>query len=181
VRYAADAHSMVVTSDATAAYRMVNKNVAFVGRTLVFLKPDILVVVDRVRLSANPLPVQVRFQIDNSDGKGSVEAGAGSFTVHRPLVDARTLVLSDAPVTVHAGTLGVPVDKGIFPYAEAESAQALDHLVLTVCEAYPVPGSAPSIHASHDGNLWRITRERGGSAFSIAIDATTDTPKVTIG
>ncbi len=181
VRYTADERSMVVTSDATAAYRLVNKDVILVFRTLVFLKPDILAVIDRVRLSANPLPVQVRFQIDNSDGKGSVDAGSGSFTVHRPLVEARALVLSDSPVAVHARTLGVPADKGIFPYAEAESAASLDHVVLTVCEAYPAAGTAPSIHAAHEGNLWRITRERGGAPFSITIDATTDTPNVTIG
>ncbi len=60
---------MVVTSDATAAYRLVNKDVLQVHRTLVFLKPDVLLIHDRVRLGTTPLPVQLRFQVDDSDGE----------------------------------------------------------------------------------------------------------------
>ncbi len=181
VGYRGDARSAVVTSDATAAYRLVNQDVALVQRTLVFLKPDILAVIDRVRLSRNPLPVQARFQIDNSDGKGSVSADAGSFTVRRPLVTARTLVFSKADVVIKTGTLDLPADKGIFPYAEAESASALDHLILTVCEAHAADGKAPSLRAARDGDVWRIDADRNGTRVVITIDTRTDIPAVTIG
>jgi hypothetical protein len=180
VAYEAGERSMVVTSDATSAYHLVNNDVALVQRTLVFRKPDILVVIDRVRLAKNPLPVQVRFQLDNSDGKGSVTADTDSFTVRRPLVSARTLVLSDADVAVRTGTLDIPPDKGVFPYAEAESAPALDHLILTVCEAHPASGTTSALHALREGSLWAITGERGGAHVAIAIDTTTDIPGVTI-
>ena len=181
VEYRADERSMVVTSDATAAYHLVNHDVALVRRTLVFLKPDILAVIDRVRLSRNPLPVQARFQIDNSDGKGSVAAEGASFTVRRPNVAARTLVLSTANVSVRTGNIEIPPDKGVFPYAEAESAPALDHLLLTVCEAHAAEGKSPSLRAVREGNVWRISGERDGAPVAITIDTTTDIPGVTIG
>ena len=170
MEYRASARSVVVTSDATAAYRLVDNDVALVQRTLVFLKPDILAVIDRVRLAKNPLPVQVRFQIDNSDGMGSVSADAGSFTVHRPLVTARTLVLSHADVTVRTGNIEVPPERGVFPYAEAESAPALDHLVLTVCEAHVAGEKASPLHAAREGDVWRITGDRKGVPVVISID-----------
>ena len=181
VEYRASARSVVVTSDATAAYRLVDNDVALVQRTLVFLKPDILAVIDRVRLAKNPLPVQVRFQIDNSDGMGSVSADAGSFTVHRPLVTARTLVLSHADVPVRTGNIEVPPERGVFPYAEAESAPALDHLVLTVCEAHVAGEKASPLHAAREGDVWRITGDRKGVPVVISIDTKTDVPAVTIG
>jgi hypothetical protein len=181
VAYRADERSMVVTSDATAAYKLVNPDVALVLRTLVFLKPDILAVIDRVRLSAHPLPVQARFQIDNSDGKGAVSADAGSFTVRRPLVTARTLALSTGAMAVRTGTLEVPPEKGVFPYAEAESAAALDHLILTVCAAHVDGEKAPTLHAAREGDVWRITGDRKGAPVVITIDTKTDVPAVTIG
>jgi hypothetical protein len=181
VAYGADERTMVVTSDATAAYRLVNPDVTLVLRSLVFLKPDILAVVDRVRLAKNPLPVQARFQIDNSDGKGSVTADAASFTVLRPGVIARATALSAGPVTARTGALEIPPDKGVFPYAESESASALDHVMITLCEAHPASEAPAPLRAVREANLWRITGERAGKHVAFAIDTTTDVPGVTFG
>jgi hypothetical protein len=190
VEYRSDDRSMVVTSDATAAYALVNPDVTLVRRTLVFLKPDVLAVLDRVRLAKNPLPVQVRFQIDNSDGKGSVAAAGSAFTVSRPTVAAYAAVLGGGEVRVRCANLDIPADKGVFPYAEAESAPALDHLILTVCGASGAGGAtggatttgaanARSLRTSRAGNVWRISG--GGGVPAVAIDTTRDTPEVTIG
>ncbi|HTO93304.1 MAG TPA: heparinase II/III family protein, partial [Bacteroidota bacterium] len=167
VEYRSDARSMVLTSDATAAYRLVNQAIALVRRTLVFLKPDVLVVVDRVRLTGKPLPVQARFQIDNSDGKGSVSADAGSFTVLRPNASARALVFAGAGVAVRTGNLDIPAEKGVFPYAEVESAPSLDHVMLTVCAVKAASASGPVLHCAREGELWRITGERGGAPVAV--------------
>ncbi|HTO95108.1 MAG TPA: heparinase II/III family protein, partial [Bacteroidota bacterium] len=180
VEYRADDRSMVVTSDATAAYHLVNQDVTLVQRTLVFLKPDILAVIDRVRLSKNPLPVQARFQIDNSDGKGSVTAEAGSFIVHRPNVTARTLVFSGAGVAVRTGTIEIPSDKGVFPYAEAESAPALDHVLLALCEAHEAAGKGRPLKCAREGDVWHISGERDGVPLAVTIDMKKDVPAVTI-
>jgi len=168
-----------VTSDATQAYNLVNPDVSLVRRTVVFLKPDVLAVLDRVRLAKNPLPVQARFQVDNSDGKGSAAAEESAFTVSRPGVRARTEVRGSGDVRVRCGTIDVPADRGVFPFAEVESAPALDHVILTVCAAAAgAPGGAAP-RVTRRGNVWHIA---GGEGVpSVAIDASGDTPEVTIG
>jgi hypothetical protein len=101
--------------------------------------------------------------------------------VRRPLVTARTLVLARADVAVRTGSLDIPADKGVFPYAEAESAPALNHLVLTVCEAHVEGEKAPALHAVREGDVWRITGNRKGAPVVITIDTKTDVPVVTFG
>ncbi len=180
VKYEPSERSMVVTSDATAAYKLVNPDVNLVLRTVVFLKPDVLAVIDRVRLGANPLPVQARFQIDNSDGKGAVTADRGSFTVTRPGVTARAVAASAGGVTVRTAAIDVPADKGVFPYAEVESPASLDHFFLTVCGAHPASDPAAKIGLKAAGTSWEITAEREGRRAVVTIDTTTDIPGVTI-
>jgi hypothetical protein len=84
---------LLATSDATEAYRLVLPGVKLVLRTMVFLKPDILLLVDRIRLDGPPLPVQLRFQVDNSDGKGSVTAEGTGFSDCPPVRPSSGLCL----------------------------------------------------------------------------------------
>jgi hypothetical protein len=84
-------------------------------------------------------------------------------------------------MAVRTGTLEVPPEKGVFPYAEAESAAALDHLILTVCAAHVDGEKAPTLHAAREGDVWRITGDRKGAPVVITIDTKTDVPAVTIG
>ena len=51
--------------------------VPFVERAIVFSKPDVLVVIDRVRIhSGTTRPVQARFQVMNEDGLGTARTTA---------------------------------------------------------------------------------------------------------
>ncbi|HTO94047.1 MAG TPA: heparinase II/III family protein, partial [Bacteroidota bacterium] len=176
--YRADARAMVVTSDATAAYRLVNKEVALVTRTLVYLKPDVILIIDRVKLTGTPLAVQARFQVDNSDGKGSVAAEAGAFLIRRPLAVARTLARGSGQITVRTGALGVPASNGTFPYAEVESAPATDHTILTLCAVRGADQPEPTATVAGEGTHWRVTA--GGGPAAIDIDAAGEIPTVTI-
>jgi len=176
--YRADERAMVVTSDATAAYRLVNNNVALVTRTLVYLKPDVLLAVDRVRLTGTPLPVQARFQVDNADGKGSVTAEADAFVVRRPLAVAHTLARAAGQVTVRTGTLGVPASNGTFPYAEVESAPALEHTILTLCSVRGADQPEAAARCTGEGVRWQISA--GSTPATIDVDAAGDIPTVTI-
>jgi len=176
VAYRADERAMVVTSDATAAYRLVNRDVVLVRRTLVYLKPDVLLIVDRVKLTGTPVAVQARFQVDNSDGKGSVAAEAGAFLIRRPLALAKTLARAAGPVAVRTGTLGVPASGGVFPYAEVESAPALDHTILTLCAVRGAGEPETPLGCERQGALWRIT----GGRIPVDVDAGSDVPNVTL-
>ena len=96
-------------------------------------------------------------------------------------MSARTLALSSGAVAVRTGTLEIPPEKGVFPYAEAESAPALEHLLLTVCEAHAASGKGSVLHAAREGPVWRITGEREGVPVAITIDAGPEIPGVTFG
>ncbi len=126
---------LVVTSAATEAYRLVNKDVTLVTRTVVFLKPDVLLLCDRVRLSGTPLPVQLRFQANNEDSKGTVGAQGKGLRHRAPRCCPACGGIYRGALLVRTGTLNLPAEYGVHPYAEVESASALDHLILTVCTA----------------------------------------------
>ena len=178
VAYSAEARATVVTSDATAAYRLVNPGVALVTRTLVFVKPDVVVILDRVKLTGTPLPVQARFQVDNADGKGTVAAEGDAFVIRRPLATARTLARAAGRLAVRTGTLGVPASDGVFPYAEVESAPALDHEILTVCAAAGAGQVETPAGCEKEGTHWRIALERRG--LTVDIDVAPGVPVVTV-
>jgi hypothetical protein len=172
--------ALVVTSDATAAYRLILRDVTLVRRTVVFLKPDVLLLFDEVRLAEKPLPVQVRFQVDNSDGKGSVAAGSSTFQVTRPLATLKASVLGNAALEVRTGRLGVPEEHGIHPFAEAEAAAATDHAILTVCTAQKSGSSHGALRAAREGKDWVVEGRHNGADIAVRIRPGQDGPEVTV-
>jgi len=160
---------MLVTSDATPAYRLVHPDVQLVARTLLFLKPDVLVVLDRVQLGT-ALPVQVRFQAFNEDGQGGVSVEtAAAFSIHRPLATVRTQVAGQGSFALRAGQLALPADEGVFPYAEIVSASATDHVLVSAAAAAPsaeTPGTL-SVVRTVDG--WQIAGTHRGRSLSATL------------
>jgi hypothetical protein len=82
--YATGPGWMRVTSDATEAYQLVNDQVVRVHRTLVFLKPDIVIFLDRVAVKDTPVTVQLRFQAFHDDLAAGLTATGTEFTLTRP-------------------------------------------------------------------------------------------------
>lgn len=180
VTYRSTRKSMVVTSDATEAYRLVLAPVRLVRRTLVYLKPDVLLLFDEVRLDGAEVPVQLRFQVDNSDGKGSVIAGASTFDVTRPLATLRARTLATAPLTVRTGRLGVPEEKGIHPFAEVESPAAAAHAMLTVCTGQKAGSDHGTFRVERQGEDWIVEGRHNGAAIAVRIRPGQDAPQVTV-
>jgi hypothetical protein len=179
VAYHSFADAMIVTSDATEAYRLVNPDVELVQRTLVFLKPDVLALLDRVTLRTGALPVQVRFQVDNSDGKGAVASDGASFTVQRPLAALRAAVLSASQATVRKGALDLPAEKGIYPFAEIVSAASLEHTVLTLCNVQRGGAPPAPLRVRREGNNWYCEGTHNGRTIAATISVEGDVPHVT--
>jgi hypothetical protein len=171
---------MTVTSDATDAYGLVHANVERVLRTLIFLKPDVLVILDRIRLRAVPRPVQVRFQVENVDGKGSATAGSGTFTILRPLASLAGTVTSRQDVTVQTGIIPLPADVTPHPFVEVRSAPALDHAVLTVCTAAAAGASHGTLVATRVDRLWTVDGTHGGKKIHCTIDSRDDVPVIAL-
>lgn len=169
---------MTVTSDATEAYRIVLPDVKRVLRTLVFLKPDVLVVLDRVSLTKTPTAVQARFQVFNDDGQGKVEASGNTFTIRRPGATLSAIAEGRGKLSVRTGALNLPPEEGVHPYAEIESASALEHEFITVSGAVARGQSGFGMGVTRVDD-WRISVRRDGKLREFALSAAGEIPVIT--
>jgi hypothetical protein len=169
--YATGPGWMRVTSDATEAYQLVNARVTRVQRTLVFLKPDIVVFLDRVVAAGTPVTVQVRFQVHHDDLAGGVETTDTAFTITRPHASLLGRVAAAGPVQVRAGRLPLEAKDGVQPFAEVASAAALEHEILTVCSARPEKESHGRLDITREHGGWRVQGTQAGRRISVTLTA----------
>jgi hypothetical protein len=171
---------MTVTSDATEAYQLVNADIARVERTLVFLKPDVLLILDRIGLQTAALPVQVRFQVFNEDDKGVAVADGATFRIERPHAVLRARTAALGAVAAATGRLNLPADEGVFPFVEVTSTAAREHEILTASAAAPA-GTAPGdLQIARAGTTWRITGTHRGRKIDATLDTAGPLPVVKI-
>jgi hypothetical protein len=170
----------VATSDATEAYQLVNPDVTQVRRTLIFLKPDCLILFDHVRLGSTPLPIQCRFQVDNYDGQGIGIAEEEGFVISRPTATFRARVLGSGNLRIRQGRIEVPEEYGIFPFLEVESAPALEHAIITAAIAVHGKNAPEGLTIRRDGDQWTVSGKRGGKSFTVGIDVSGENPVVTV-
>ncbi|MDZ7290503.1 MAG: heparinase II/III-family protein [candidate division KSB1 bacterium] len=180
IAYHSTPQHLVVTSDATEAYKLVNPQVELVRRTLIFLKPEVLLLFDRVRLQSTPAKVQLRFQVYNEDGKGSARIEKNSFRIKRPLASLHGLIHSRMPVTLRVGNLNVPPDIGIHPFVEAEAKESRDHLLLSICTAQEVGKKHGKLQVTMKGAVWHLSGKHNQRTCAVAIKVNEDLPVVTI-
>ncbi len=184
VDYATGDDWMRVVSDAAPAYQLVNDSVRRVERSLLFLKPGILIVLDRVSVDpAQPVPVQARFQIFNEDGKAQAAASSAGFTIDRPHAALAATVRAHGATHLTVQRHDLPETSGIFPFVEIESARAAEHVLLTVAGARSAHGGVegvPLINVSIDGRGWLVTTTQQGVSRSVTVDPTGDLPTFTL-
>ncbi|MBP7141122.1 MAG: heparinase II/III family protein [Opitutaceae bacterium] len=172
---------MTVTSDATEAYALVNDKVTRVLRTLVYLKPDVVVFLDQVSLSGTTATVQVRFQANNEDLAAKLAIENDSFRIVRPHASLLGRVARAPGLALHLGKLPLEEKDGTQPYAEIESAAAGAHEILTVCTARPAGEAHGDLHLSREGASWRVTGSHARQKVNVTIRASASgSPLVTI-
>jgi len=174
-------HQLVVTSDATEAYKMVTPDVQLVRRTLIFLKPDILLLFDRVKLGTTKPKVEVRFQVFNGDEKGETEIHEKDFMIKRPQASLQGSVFASSPFDIRSGFHQVPKDIGVYPFIEAEAHESSDHHILTVCTAQRTGKPHGNVSCTTNGSSWNIKIDHNGQAKSVTLNVDEDLPAVTIG
>lgn len=158
-----------VTSDATEAYALVQSDIMRVWRTALFLKPDVLVLLDQVRLAGVARPVQLRYQVYNDDQAGRVVAEKNSFVITRPGATLSANVHAAGALSVRTGQLDLPADEGVFPFAEAESASAMEHEVLTLATAQVAGSGHGPLAAVRKGEGWRIHGAHNGRKYDVRL------------
>lgn len=139
VNYAAEKRYMVCTSDATEAYHIINSDIKKVQRTVVFVKPDILVLVDEVNKDKFHSEICARFQAYNVDGKAviTIDAKDQSFIILRPNAKIYAKTFTNSGIMVDKGKLDIQEEKGIFPYAQVITDNEKNHLLVTILVMMP--------------------------------------------
>ena len=171
---------LVVTSDATEAYHLVNPDVELVRRSVIFVKPNILLLFDRVRLKSTSATVQLRYQIYNEDGKGLAKLEKSAFRIERPLASLAGSVYANSEIVLRTGLHNVPQDIGVYPYIEAESKAAAEHLLLTVCTAQESGKAFGKRVIVTSGSRWKALIEHNQKKYEVEINVNDDLPVVSI-
>lgn len=177
VDYATGPGWMRVTSDATDAYQLVNADVTRVRRTLVYLKPDVLIIFDVVEANV-PVTVEARFQINFEDAAGQVSAGGSEFTITRPNATLMGRALSNNQVVVDTGKLALESKDGEQPFGRVASAAANCHQILTVCSAAPHGATHGDLKLSHEDGVWRILGRHRDQQLNVTLTMQDDAPAV---
>jgi hypothetical protein len=165
---------MFAASDALDAYRRAGLPVMRVLRSVHFLKPDILVILDQVTLH-RALPVQARFQVHNDDGGGRISADGATFRVERPTASLRASVWAQGRLSVVVGRLAIPEAEGIYPFAEVSSPAAMEHTLLTVCSAAPAGGEHGSFILDRTRrDVWALRGRHGGRQVDLPLNLVPD-------
>ncbi len=167
----------VFTSDATEAYRLVNDDIKKIQRTVVFIKPDAVVLVDEFEKEKNPSVFQARFQAFNADGKAVlVPAPDGKgFEIRRPFAKLSAIVACDTNFRIVQETLDVPREKGIFPFFEVCTDQRRKCSLLTVCTLSPFPSrQEPQVQIATSVDEYQIhfTAATHGGTIRLALRET---------
>jgi hypothetical protein len=170
---------MLAVSDATDAYRRAGLPATSVQRTVVYLKPDIIIVLDRVRLT-EARPVQVRFQVHNDDGHGTATTIADGFAITRPQATLQAGVTGLPAGTVRIDQLPLPAEGGVYPFAEIASPAATAHEILTFCTAAPAGTAHGRLAAQRTPDGWRVTGEHRGRQVALTLVTATDIPIITL-
>jgi len=180
VHYEPSAKHLVVTSDATEAYHLVDPDVQLVRRTVVFLKPDILLLFDRIKLGAAKAKVQLRYQVYNADEKGESEIKGTAFTIKRPLATLQAKTAASTPLSLKSGFHAVPKDIGIYPYVEAEAGESLDHWIVTAMTAQQTTEAQGSVDISSSGSTVTVKVQHNGQSKNVTINVAEDLPTIVI-
>lgn len=164
---------MRATSDATEAYRLNGLPVRRLRRTVVFLKPAVIVILDAVSLE-RAAPVQARFQVFNDDKQGKVTATGAGFRIDRPAASLVARVLTAGPATVATSRIAIPDAGDQYPYAEIASAPALEHCLLTVCTAAPAGAEHGELTLTAAGDDFLVRGTHLGQPLNLQIGPAAD-------
>ncbi len=160
---------MTVTSDVTDAYQLVNDQVARVQRTLVFLKPDVVIFLDRMAMKDTPATFQVRFQAFNEDLAAKLNVSGNEFTIERPHASVVGRMASRGAATVRADRLPLEVETNMYPFAEVASPESREHEIITVCTARPEGQAHGKLKITSTAKGWRVTGKHGGLEVDVRL------------
>ncbi|MFO1450338.1 MAG: heparinase II/III family protein [Opitutaceae bacterium] len=177
IDYRVLAAGMIACSDATQPYQLAGLPIRRVLRTVVYLKPDVVVVCDQVTLDG-ALPIEARFQAFNDDRLATLHAEGATFTLLRPHASLRGTAASSRPVRIATRQLALPEASGVFPYVSASLEASPQHLLLTALTAAPAGQPHGELTWSEDTTGWTLRGSHRTQQVHLHFDLTGDAPAV---
>jgi len=159
-------------SDATQAYALVNDAVQRVRRTVLFAKPDVVVVLDQIQATA-PVSASVRWFPDNRDEAATLRTRGTSFSIQRPNASLHGWTAARSDLTLASDQLDLDAEWGVYPYLEATSATARQHEIVTVLVARPKGATdSPEVEITPGAAGWRIAAGDVRANIQIIVNGT---------
>jgi hypothetical protein len=154
IHYEHNDNLVVLVSAATQAYDLVNSDIDAVIRTVIFVKPDILIIIDKVKKFSENSTVQVNYQIFNYDKKGTYKIidKNKSFKIMRPDAEVFVSAYSTSILNISGQMLDIPKEFGEFPYIQVNSAENLTHEIVSFCSIKRKADPDPLIEYSKTNN-----------------------------
>ncbi len=118
-----------LSSDATPAYRLVKPEVKLVVRTLLWVPPDVVIVLDKVE-ARKAVRVSARFFPDNEDGRAELEVKGSEFGLKRPGARALAAVACSVGASVHEDALSLKGVQHPYRFVEVVAEKASKVLLL---------------------------------------------------
>jgi hypothetical protein len=143
-------------SEATQAYQVVNYDVKRVMRSVLFARPDVVVVFDQMEKKKSPSKLSARFFPDNRDEKAELATSGSDFSISRPNAKLFAKSFSNAEITVKKEKLDLPAEKGVFPFIEVETEKGKEFQLVTVLVARSKEKGKPDIKITPLENNWTI-------------------------
>ena len=140
------------SSDATQAYALVDDRVTLVRRSVIFRKPEVVILIDEFR-STQPVSPEILFHPDNRDNEAKLEIfTGGEFGISRPKARLGGRCFSANPVQIVEKRLDLPEEYGAFPYLSAVGEASEATAILTSLAIGEKAG--PEIKTLESG--WRV-------------------------
>ena len=162
---------VIVTSDVTQAYQLVNENVKNVNRTFLTV-PDmkLILVVDCLMTKEQSANFKARWFVENEDKKGKIEIVGKKFTFLRPGAKLVGVCDSDHGIKLTKDNFPVPAEHGVYPFMDVAAQQAGKKVVLiTAAAALRHDDSAPIVDLKKVNGGWKFLAENNQQKIQVNI------------
>jgi len=160
------------TSDATPAYTRADPDIKSIVRTVIAsLETPAVIVLDKVCKSRYPSVISARWQADNQDGQGRIEANGSAFSITRPGAALAALSNGSSPVSVETRFHAVTGREREFPYVEVATGRAaLEQFIITVLVPFPAKGAKPGLEIlAVSPGAWNVKVENRRRKFVVKV------------
>ncbi|UCE06327.1 MAG: heparinase II/III family protein [bacterium] len=162
---------VIVTSDASQAYQLINDNVKNVIRTFLAVpEMKLILVVDCLMTKEQPTNFRARWFVDNEDKNGKIEIDGKKFTFLRPQAKLVGVCDSDHEVQLVRDTFPVPEEHGVYPFMDVAAQQAGKKVVLiTVAAAIRNDDPLPICNLRKVSNGWVLIAKNNRQKMQVNI------------